>query len=612
MVMFSHRKRAFILFESVILISIAIIILFTPQADGYEISVYRGYSIYFLILIFLSFIIGFGLILNDVLSTEKGRWKLGFGIILLSMIIFLSLPIIRGYYLFASDDAMFHLGQIKQIHSTGQVPSELIYPALHILVATITEITSQPPKHTLYSIAVLFGITFTGFAYLLAKSITDRTKNSLIVFVFLLTILLPGSVNTSPFAQSYPFIILVLYLALRNAETPIHRYKLLLLVVIMALVIYHPLSLIYSIVTVGLLFPVSYYKSSSEDSIGLIPRNIKYILVVGGIALYGWLSEIINYKVVDLLLYLLPYRIEKTDTGGKTDTGRGVSGSAEYAQYTPDLLEGTVLGTYLSVIIEHSPTASDIVRIFVFRYGVVTLVLIGVVVVSIHYYFTNMRQSKSSYFKPFLIIYVIALVSWLLGLVSNVLPILLRRLLSISTLIGGTITGIGAINVFCKSVSGRRKKMLSIFLIFLLLLTLMISLVVTYHSPLDKRPNMQRTHMQVEGGDWLVDFSIREAQFQGWGFNVRRYSQYRPEISIYGSNAPPHFGYDQRKYYASIYENPVYLTVTQKGRITYPELYPNYRDEWQYYPHEFARLEQDPTIHSIYENGEFEVYYHEE
>jgi len=98
--------------SSYLLILFALIIIInTNPSEGYELSIYWVYPIYFWMLIILIIIMGIVLLGISFTSKQKIYFYYGIGPIILAYLIFLLIPLIRGYYLplQSSHDGMSHL-----------------------------------------------------------------------------------------------------------------------------------------------------------------------------------------------------------------------------------------------------------------------------------------------------------------------------------------------------------------------------------------------------------------------------------------------------------------------------------------------------------------------
>jgi len=601
---FSQHERVLVLFETVILLVIAAVVVSTPAAGGYEISVYNGYPLYFIVLLFLSYLIGFRFVIVDAVSTRSGRWVLGIDIAFSTTVVFLSLPAIRGYHLFLTGDAMFHVGKIKNILRTGHVPGDLIYPALHTLVAILTEVIDHSAYSVLYAMGFLFTSVSAGLVYLFSRGLDDL-RSQLPVFAFLLIAVLPGSINTSPYSLSSSFVILIIYLVLRSGQHTRYAYKVMAAIVMVALIFMHILTQIYSIVAVGLLLfcAYSYPSLSSDDPIGRGPRKLGYIIIGSAITAYLWLPEEIGFKLASTAIILSPYASKPSEGRLAESDSRSVT---EFSPLLPDFLEGTRMGQYLSVLVQNTPDFVDIARIFVFQYGTIFLISLGVGIVFIYSIY---KSDRLPYFRAFFTVYLVAMVLSTVGLVVNEWSTVLRRIRGLGGTFGVVIIAVGI--AYNYKNTNLQRKAIAIILVMLMFSTFSISFVSTYGSPIQSESSFQRTEMDMTGGDWVFNNSANETEIQEWGFSMRRYSQFRTGGTRLSGSAPPdHFGYDTREYYASEYNKSVYLITTRKGRLTYPKLYSNYRDRWRYSPSDFSRLQRDPTIQSVYTNGEFKTYYH--
>jgi len=90
-----------------------IIIVKTPPASIYEISIYNAYPWYFWFFILTGIFLGQLIIFVNVYyrSSEKNHkgWQLGLLAILIPIFILLFLPIIRGYVTFDKSDQFTHI-----------------------------------------------------------------------------------------------------------------------------------------------------------------------------------------------------------------------------------------------------------------------------------------------------------------------------------------------------------------------------------------------------------------------------------------------------------------------------------------------------------------------
>ena len=53
-----------------------------------------------------------------------------------------------------------------------------------------------------------------------------------------------------------------------------------------------------------------------------------------------------------------------------------------------------------------------------------------------------------------------------------------------------------------------------------------------------------------------------------------------------------------------------YYIDYEVNRLFYPQIYPEYKDQWKFTPNDFSRLDNvDPSVNQIYSNGNFWINY---
>jgi len=132
------------IFAFICIIISLIIIISTPPATMYEISIYDAYPWYFSLLLMISILFGQLLILTDIFykSTNQNNriWFFGIIAIILPIIILLFMPFIRGYTTYGNGDNLYHIGTIKGLMQTGRIGIDNFYPNMDILAIGLTQI----------------------------------------------------------------------------------------------------------------------------------------------------------------------------------------------------------------------------------------------------------------------------------------------------------------------------------------------------------------------------------------------------------------------------------------------------------------------------------------
>ncbi len=85
----------------------------------------------------------------------------------------------------------------------------------------------------------------------------------------------------------------------------------------------------------------------------------------------------------------------------------------------------------------------------------------------------------------------------------------------------------------------------------------------------------------------------------------RKNVQYYP--SMEKGHPPDHFNTQENCSLGTYYSDEKYLIITNKGKFFYQNIYPEFSEEWRFYPSDFIRLEFDPSVEKIYYNGYLDI-----
>ena len=71
---------------------------------------------------------------------------------------------------------------------------------------------------------------------------------------------------------------------------------------------------------------------------------------------------------------------------------------------------------------------------------------------------------------------------------------------------------------------------------------------------------------------------------------------------------PDHFGYESATSWTGNITYPKYLLINEIGRYSYPNIFPDFYEEWRFYDSDFIRLSFDDNVSNVYSNGNLDVY----
>ena len=167
------------------------------------------------------------------------------GAVMLSLF---ALPIIRDYYFVGPADAMSHLGWAKDMIAGRMDPTNLLYPATHLIAIWIAVVTGIALRVALQLVVVVFALVYLVFVPLCVWRLFP-SRWAVVIGTFAAALVLPIN-NISVFSVFYPtseaifFTPFVLYLLIdyvgEPADPSITSHSILLACASMAIVLIHP------------------------------------------------------------------------------------------------------------------------------------------------------------------------------------------------------------------------------------------------------------------------------------------------------------------------------------------------------------------------------------
>jgi hypothetical protein len=276
---------------------------------------------------------------------------------------------------------------------------------------------------------------------------------------------------------------------------------------------------------------------------------------------------------------------------------------------------GSDIQRYGSVVNEASPALVDLLRVGLVKYGLSGL-LLGVgglyllvaVVESV-----SDRIEFDTYEVAFALAFVAFVAASVLFLFFD-LVVGWGRVLLYVNIFGVLLTGPLFYKLYRRL--GSPRVVTGAFCILLVFYTV-FGVASLYHSPAKAEASHQVTDAEMEGAQWLLDnrnrfvgtveYGISFYRFGDTYYGVEKDSR-RELVDPNSPMPPPHFTYEENETYGTHYESDQYVIITTRGRDFYPEMYPDYRDNWRFTPEDFDRLERDPTVTRLYDNGNVDIY----
>ena len=577
----------------------------TPPASGYELLIYDAYPLYFWFLLILSITIGQIIImlpfLNENIKKNK-FWFLGLLIVLIVCIIVITMPYSRGYITYGRGDHLTHIGEVKDILFFGSIKPSNYYPSLHILTAVISligdidiiDVSTFLPRRFPF-------LFFLGFI-IFSRFFLEKHNEFLLSIVFSSSVLFFGAYGSylAQFNLSLLLLPLILFLYLkRSLIANTIPFEILFIILAISLVFYHPLTFLLLLIVF----------SMSAISIFIVSKNKKHNQIVD--IIYPEKKKVIMPVFLLTIVFLAWYFSFSTII-------------LNYANVFSSIFYGTgesFLSTQLSRVSEYNILLSDLLRIGLFTYGVA--IIIGLLsLFSMFYLFFHFFWKKNKQVSQYKILFLSSCIIIFSGLAffSYIFDFIVGWIRFYSYMIFFSLILVPIALAFSfkpgqKSLNKTiRHGKFSIVLIMIFLI-LCLSVFTFYHSPLIEASNHAVSSGECIGFSWFIEnrnitYLIDElgiSQFRFYGA-LHQNNSVSDNLRYPEPTPPDHFGYNHFVQLGFQYDAPTYFILSTLGRIAYPSIYPNYKDDWRFNQNDFSRLSNDFTVIKMYSNGDFDTY----
>lgn len=564
----------------------AVVVATTPPAAGYEVSLYTAYPVTFWIAIVLTIFVGQLLVLEDATASRQcGYWKRGYALLVTASGILLFLPTMRYQYVMGRADTLTLAGGIEYITATHALQPDNYYPMIHLLTASLSFFTGIDPITLMQAIPPLFSLAFLLGTYGLLRYLFPDRREFLVTLPFA-SLLFTGfeHLHFTPYNMSFLLVPLVVLYCLKAQERNAVPSTVAMLVLVFAIVFYHPLTGLLIVAFFAIAQVLSDLPSSVRFVTGRKPVPSAMVSLLVLVVLFAWYTR---FETVILSM-------------ASVVAGRGPS---QFAHVT-------------TVADRVSPSLVDLLQSAIASYGMEAIVG-SVTLVSLCYlgYDHYRRDSAVDTYVAWLA--GIFLVSFAVGAVAFFLNVIFEplRFTRYGLLAGSTIVGFGYLALYSTLSDRRSKRVLTVSMYAFLLALVFLSVFLLFPSPLTDDANLQVTDREVRGMAWAIDNENETMATQDDGVLQHRHVDYQSmgtestwELRERDTAPPDHFGYDDNSTAGQGYQEVTYLRVTELARIENPSLYPNYPDHWRHTPSDYDRLEDDHTVDHVYTNGEFDNY----
>jgi hypothetical protein len=531
-----------------ILIMLSLILIGNTEYTGYEASIYTAIPLLSWVFLIVGIVSGISIVVHQIYAREHERsnlWKIGLLLILLSFTVIISLNILRGYAMWGRGDAPTHLGVILNIISSGHIEGQNFYPAMTIHLAQFSFVCDIAPIVIYNYVPIFFALLYILFMYLLAKSVLPLKGQVILAII--------AATASITFLHSHHTTLQLCPNHLANLFLPLAFFLLIKSSTINTTGLKMQFSLLFIIMT--FLLPVFHP----------VPANA-------------------------LLLMLLTIVLTAKILGVKSKNLSKVDESCPKLKVTALLILFVWGFTWISSFY----LWEDMIR--------------------------NLHTLASSLYGPIGIFILITAALYISNLIAGPLRIFEYAIMLSAIFVGFTLYHI--IQKAQHSSNHSRyllKPKLYVSLVLLILILVSISGVLRFYpSSYVLVPNSYITQTEIEGMEWCFDNKDNNIGITSLCIPVQRFVDFLvpPErepfryTPIKSSEVRPpwHFGYAENTTLGESYTGDNYMVLSEMDRTIYKEVFPKMA-ELRFCSSDFEKLEHDPSVDKLYNNGGLDVWY---
>ncbi|GEM_PF-4543091 len=591
-----------------------LIISTTPGALGYELSIYNIYPWYFWIFLSCSLVCGILILMLGIYNKQTFKlWPIGFLIVIFTDIIILSLPFFRNYFLYPSDDALTHIGLMKDIMITGHISKNNFYPSVHLLGVFLTETTSLKYGIVINLLFISWTVMFLLNMYFFSKEVAEKKEQAVLILAF-----------CSPLLFSYfhtlihPSILSILMLPLLLAfyhKTINNRldnknkvaYSLLLVLLAISITYVHPITCLFAAIIIFIFDPslILYKKLINNTSINSkanwdMPKSYRVSLII-------------------IAVFILWYFSYSNFLNNINATYTSLVSTSELSPFQDRV----------SLLNQAGISTMEIINIFINRYAVIFLyILISIIsLLNIIIWLINDREKIDLLMFEYSVQFIMASLISALFLFNYIIEQDIVRISRFVLLIAPMVCGlvvyksfdynnVSKFNIF-KIVNLKGRNIIILTTTLIIIIMALLSLFNVYMSPRTVQANMQVSEMDANGVKWIslykytniatvTNLDLRSFEDMLYG----RESYNSSERFVFERPIPSHFGFSENSSKSDfILDREGYILTREFDREVL-KIYPENarKNANQYLPIDFLKLKLNHNIIQLYSNGEFEMW----
>jgi hypothetical protein len=596
----SRLRKGLCLIALVALLTAMVTAVNAHPATAYEASIYHALPTYFWLLASIPMVMPFVAVVYYREST-KDRFVVAtlIAIALMALLMYLSLPVLRGYAFFSGGDSLTHLGRVVDIIRTGRIGKTNFYPAIHVWIYETSKVSNTSVISTMLLVPQYYTAVFVISMYSLAKAL-NSTRIETLITTALATLPIYGAEHlyVVPSAEAFFLVPLTTFILIKSRARSTRsslQFGIPLLFMLILFPFFHPETNLFLLIIVAAMAVLGYS----------IRRNTR-VLLKDALWGRGRLSIPMLISSASLLLWF------------STTVAFGNTINAIYDSLALNMGQSPA-AAYSYLLARANVNLGELVELTIAIYGVfLVLVVLGALVAArtlIRFVSGRRVQSRNLLLSGVLATLIpILLIFFFVDLVIGTRP--MKYVLMISTLLAGiSLTGLLA----SRERQGARLKLnrkMAIAGVFIAACLITLALIAAYPSPLTKKPNYQVTYENWTGMDYFMQHRNEDMKALEISNIQLRFADALMGVEAektgigYGIGVLPvdHFGYNSSNGLGHFYSGDHYLIIDQMARDFYPTVYPEFRQLWRFTPEDFNHLTRDPTVNLVYDNGGLELF----
>jgi len=557
------------------------LILFFHRSQGYTVDIYAELPLTFFLSLIFCFMIG-----SLVIFLNQGSIR-NLGIVLLVFTYFtiLIIPYMLGYYSMGRWDDMSYIGEYLQISTSGSIAEWDIYPASHIIGATLSMGTGLEPHVTSFVIPIVFSFILVAGLFLLCRELfKDQMLINIAIPSSFILYLGPYAFLNVPHALFFATMPLFIFLLFRFLESQNLSNIVMIFPFTFIIPFTHPFIILFVVSTFIFMIAFNKYLKTYVNK-NFMRIRIPLIIVIMGF--FTWFIYCSRFLSKFRQIYI------------------------SYTQMT------TVIEP---VFFE---TADKMSRIDLSIYKIIKLVtvyygryMIPVIIISIALIFVFLKRDQiSQNLKNNFIFWIFFYVFFLI--IESVLffnPLISHqpdRLTNLNFMMYAQVP-LFVLSLYVIFFQSKSSNLNIMFLVLVLSGIWGLTLFGSFNAPNIFKPNEAVSYNEVQGMKWFSETRMPENVFTTVTTQIYRFDDLFAKPRV-GTNyfIPYHFGYvnDNRSFseITSGYGQQNYIILLTIDEILYQEV-PGYKEVGRYHAEDFHRFKNDNSVNKIFDNLNIEIF----